>query len=144
MAEGAWRDIIVGDRMRVDQQFAERVRSSGFSNQEWSLIMTAVTLEVEGAGEEATLVADTSRVPDIVPELERLNRQMGQFGGGPDRGGGGGFLDTLMSSLGLGGSSADQETVRKAEQLAGAYATELESHLRDNGKWDQVVDLSAP
>lgn len=146
MAEGAWRDLIVGDRMQVDQQFADRVRQSGFSNQEWSLIMTAVTFEVEGSAGSATLVADTSRVPDIVPEMEKLNRQMGQFGGGTERtGGGGGFVSSLLSSLGLSnGGSADRETVQKAERLVGEYADALEAHLRDNGKWDRVVDLSGP
>lgn len=142
MTERAWRDAIVGDRMRVDQEFIERVHQSGFSNQEWSLIMTAVDLEVEGTGEQATLVADTSHVPDIMPELDRINQQLGPYGGGSDRGrGGGGFVDSLKASLGLGGGSADEETVREAEQLASAYAAALESHLRENGKWDRVLEL---
>ncbi len=55
MSEQEWRDLIVGDRMRVDQEFAARVRQSGFSNQQWSLIMTAVELELHGSGEDAEL-----------------------------------------------------------------------------------------
>lgn len=143
MTDRAWRDAIVGDRMRVDQEFIERVHQSGFSNQEWSLIMTAVELEVEGTDEQATLVADTSHVPDIIPELDRISQQLGPHGGGSDRGrgGGGGFVNSLKASLGLGGSGADEETVREAEQLASAYAAELESHLRENGKWERVLEL---
>jgi len=140
MSEPEWRDLIVGDRMQVDQQFAERVRQSEFSNQQWSLIMTAVELEVEGTGEETTLVADTSRVPDIIPELDRITEQMGPQAGSLDRDGSG-LLGSLKSSLGLGGGNADEETVRAAERLAADYATELESHLRENGKWARIVEL---
>lgn len=138
MGERAWQDMIVGDRMQVDQQFAERVRRSSFSSQEWGLIMTAVELEVEGDGDDATLVADTSQVPAIVPELDRISREMGAYGGETGRGGGSGIIGSLMSTLGLGGRGADEETVREAEQLAGEYASELEAHLRQNGKWSLV------
>jgi hypothetical protein len=141
MSEPEWRDAIVGDRMRVDQEFAERVQGSGFSNQQWSLIMTAVQLELEGSGEDATLVADTSRIPDIAPELDRITEQMGAAQPGGGNTGGSNLVDTLKSSLGLGGGSADEEMVREAEQLASAYAAALESHLRENGRWDRVVEL---
>lgn len=141
MSESEWRDAIVGDRMRVDQEFAERVRGSGFSNQQWSLIMTAVQLELEGTGEDATIVADTSRVPDIVPELDRITEQMGAAQPGGRKAGGSSLVDSLKSSLGLGGGSVDEEMVREAEQLASAYASALESHLRENGRWDRVVEL---
>lgn len=140
MSDAEWRDLIVGDRMQIDQQFAERVRQSEFTNQQWSLIMTAVELEVQGTGEETTLVADTSRVPDIIPELDRINQQMGAQPGAPDLDGGG-LVDSIKSSLGLGGGSADEETIRAAERLAADYATELESHLRETGKWARVVEL---
>ena len=139
MSQPEWRDAIVGDRMRVDQEFAGRVRQSGFSNQEWSLIMTAVELELHGSGADAELHADTSRLPDVLPELERIADQMGPGGG--RGGGGGGIVDSLRSSLGLGGSSVDDETVREAEQLAAAYANALEEHLRESGKWERVVEL---
>jgi hypothetical protein len=125
--------------MQVDQKFAEQVRRSGFSNQQWSLVMTAVQLELAGAGEEATLVANTDRVPDIVPELDRIEQQMGPGGGAS--GAGGGLVDALKSTLGLGGGGVDEDTVREAEQLASAYASALESHLRESGKWDRVVEL---
>ncbi len=139
MGERAWRDMIVGDRMQVDQQFAERVRRSSFSSQEWGLIMTAVELRVEGDGEDATLVADTSQVPDIVPELDRISREMSAYGGESARdGGGGGILRSLLSTLGVGGRGSDEETVREAEQLADEYASDLEAHLRQNGKWSLV------
>ena len=138
MSEPEWRDVIVGDRMQVDQEFAERVRQSGFSNQQWSLVMTAVELELHGSGEDAELYANTERVRDIVPELDRITEQMGPGGGD----GGGGLVDSVKSSLGLGGSAVDEETVREAEQLATAYARTLEEHLRETGKWDRVVELA--
>lgn len=140
MAERAWQDLIVGDRMQVDQAFAARVRESGFSNQEWSLVMTAVELEIQESGEGATLVADTSRVADIAPEIERIKERMGPYSAGEqgaDRGGG--LIDSLRSSLGLSGGSVDPETIQRAEKLAAAYAAELEAHLRENGKWEQVL-----
>lgn len=144
MSEAEWRDVIVGDRMRVDQEFADRIRGSEFSNQQWSLIMTAVQLDLEGTGDDATLVADTSRIPEIVPELDRITEQMGAAQPGGGGAGGSSLVDSLKSSLGLGGGgSADEETVRSAERLAAAYATELETHLRENGKWERVVELGA-
>ena len=138
MVERAWQDMIVGDRMEVDRQFAERVRQSSFSSQEWGLIMTAVELRLEGSGEDATIVADTSQVPAIVPELDRISQEMAAYSGTPARGGGGGILSSLMSTLGLGGRGSDQETVREAEALAEAYAADLEAHLRERGKWSLV------
>lgn len=140
MSEQEWRDLIVGDRMQVDQEFAERVRQSGFSNQQWSLVMTAVELELHGSGEDAELVANTSRVRDIMPELERVAEQLNAQPGGPTPSGGG-LVDSLKSSLGLGGSSVDEDTIREAEQLTAAYASALEAHLRENGKWARVVEL---
>ena len=138
MTERAWQDMIVGDRMQVDQEFQERVRRSSFSSQEWGLIMTAVELRLEGSGDDATLVADTSQVPAIVPELDRISREMSAYSGEPARGGGGGILSSLMDTFGLGGRGSDEETVREAEQLAEAYAADLEAHLREVGKWALV------
>ena len=44
-----WEDMIVGDRMTVDNEFTDRVQASQFSNQEWGLIMTATELDFEAA-----------------------------------------------------------------------------------------------
>ncbi|GAA0718169.1 hypothetical protein J2744_002849 [Halorubrum trapanicum] len=140
-----WTDAIVGERMTVDNQFNERVAASRFSSQEWGLIMTATELEIENAGdpETARVVADTSSLPAIMPELENLRSQMSGMGGAPggDSGGsGGGLVDSIKGALGLGGGgggSSDEE-LEAAERLVQEYADELQAHLEEVGKWEQV------
>ncbi|OYR39083.1 hypothetical protein DJ82_11655 [Halorubrum sp. Ib24] len=142
-----WTDAIVGDRMTVDNQFTDRVSASRFSSQEWGLIMTATELEIEDAAdpEEARIVADTSSLPAIMPELENVRSQVAAMGGAPDRGdgggAGGGLVDSIKGALGLGGSGGgggSDEELAAAEQLVQEYADELQAHLEDNGKWEQV------
>ena len=142
-----WTDAIVGDRMTVDNQFNERVAASRFSSQEWGLIMTATDLEIENADdpENARVVADTSNLPAIMPELENLRSQMAGMGGAPGGGesgsSGGGVVDSIKGALGLGGDdgggSSDEE-LEAAERLVQEYADELQAHLEENGKWEQV------
>ena len=134
MTDRAWQDTIVGDRMAVDRAFEDRVRQSGFSRQEWSLIMTAIDLRIEGEGESARLVADTSQLGAVLPELERMRRENPMQGPGSA---GGGILDSLKSTLGLGGG-VDPGTRDEAESLAAEYATALQAELEENGKWSQV------
>lgn len=142
MSDRGWRDRIVGDRMRVDQEFADTVRSSSLSSSEWSLVMTAVDFDVEGEGESARLVADTSQVETILPEMEKLAERMGGVPGGHD-GGGSGILDTLRSSLGFGGGGLDPEKRRDALGLPDQYAKALQRHLEEQGKWEDVLERSA-
>ncbi|TKX51079.1 hypothetical protein EXE48_08325 [Halorubrum sp. ASP1] len=140
-----WTDAIVGERMTVDNQFNERVAASRFSSQEWGLIMTATEFEIENADdpEAARVVADTSSLPAIMPELENLRSQMAGMGGAPggDSGGsgGGGVVDSIKGALGLGGGggSSDEE-LEAAERLVQEYADELQAHLEEVGKWEQV------
>ncbi|PSQ50489.1 hypothetical protein BRD15_01640, partial [Halobacteriales archaeon SW_6_65_15] len=108
MTERGWQDIIVGDRMAVDQEFAQRVSDSQFSRQEWGLIMTAVEFEIENPddAEQARVVADTSKVEQVMPELENVRNQMnamGGAGGGGGQSGGGGIFGSVKDALGLGG-----------------------------------------
>ncbi|ELZ47065.1 hypothetical protein C464_09047 [Halorubrum coriense DSM 10284] len=141
-----WTDAIVGERMTVDNQFNERVAASRFSSQEWGLIMTAAEFEIENAddAEAARVVADTSSLPAIMPELENLRSQMAGMGGAPgggDAGGsGGGVVDSIKGALGLGGGSGgpSDEELEAAERLVQEYADELQAHLEEVGKWDQV------
>jgi hypothetical protein len=143
-----WTDAIVGDRMTVDNQFNERVAASRFSSQEWGLIMTATDLEIEDADdpENARVVADTSNLPAIMPELENLRSQMagmgGAPGGGESGGSGGGVVDSIKGALGLGGGGGggggSDEELEAAERLVQEYADELQAHLEENGKWEQV------
>ncbi|MEZ3164443.1 DUF5799 family protein [Halorubrum sp. RMP-47] len=142
-----WTDAIVGERMTVDNQFNERVAASRFSSQEWGLIMTATEFEIENAddAEAARVVADTSSLPAIMPELENLRSQMAGMGGAPgggDAGGSsGGVVDSIKGALGLGGGGGggpSDEELEAAERLVQEYADELQAHLEEVGKWDQV------
>ncbi|MFC5278727.1 DUF5799 family protein [Halorubrum rubrum] len=147
-----WTDAIVGERMTVDTEFNDRVMASRFSSQEWGLIMTAAEFEIENSEdpEAARIVADTSNLPAIMPELENVRSQVAAIGGGggPDgasRGSGGtgdGILDSIKGALGLGGSGGSggttDEELEAAERLLEEYAEELQAHLEQVGKWDQV------
>jgi len=147
-----WTDRIVGDRMTVDQQFTDRVADSQFSRQQWGLVMTAVEFNIEHPGDEeaARLVADTSNLPSVIPELDAVDQQ-GPMGsaGGPARdenNDSSGLLGGITDALGLGGTgggdgdgeTVDQDQLEAADRLAQEYATQLQTHLEDNGKWTQV------
>ncbi|WP_224269156.1 DUF5799 family protein [Haloprofundus salinisoli] len=139
-----WTDSIVGERMTVDREFNQRIRDSALTSQEWGLIMTATEFEIENAddSENARIVANTEKVPQILPELENVRSQMQSMGGAPERsnrGGGGGIFDSIKGALGLGGSGGvNQDELERAERLTQEYADELQSHLERKGKWQQV------
>lgn len=148
MTDASWNDRIVGERMAVDREFSSRIANSRFSNQEWSLIMTATEFEIEDAGdpERARLVANTEKVEQILPELENVRTQAGAMGAptGADRGSGGGFVAAVKSALGLGADGGDHEAEREAaEELTQEYAETLQSHLESNGRWDAVRTAAA-
>ncbi len=137
---GHWTDSIAADRMAVDKEFGERVRASDFTSQEWGLVMAAVEFEIEGADnpETARVVADTSQVPQIMPELENVRSQMGGMGGASGGGGSSGVVDSIKGALGLGGDGGDDERLETAERLAQEYAEELQARLEERGKWQTV------
>jgi hypothetical protein len=140
-----WQDMIVGDRMTVDDQFSRRVNNSQFSRQEWSLIMTATRFEIRNADDEdaAELVADTSELSSIMPELESV-ANMGPMGQPQREASGGGLFDSLFDALGLGGrDGTDPERVEAAERLVAAYADELQAHLEAEGRWGKVRAAAA-
>lgn len=143
-----WRDMVVGDRMNVDSEFAPRIDNSPFSRQEWGLIMTATSFEIENPDDEATarIVADTSELPTMMPELENVS-QMGPMGQPPSDDGGGGLLDSVFEAIGLGGESdddkVDEEKLEAAEELVAAYAEELQAHLEAEGRWGEVRAAAA-
>jgi hypothetical protein len=139
-----WQDMIVGDRMVVDDEFSARVDQSGFTRQEWGLIMTATSFEVrEPADEEAArLVADTSDLPGIMPELENV-ANMGPMGQPQRDSSGNGFFDSLLGSLGLGDGDDEQERLEEAERLVAAYAEQLQAHLEDQCRWNEVRAAAA-
>ena len=139
-----WTDSIVGDRMTVDREFNDHVMNSRFSSQEWGLIMTATEFEIENANdaESARIVANTEKVPQIIPELDNIRKQMGAMGGGQHASpsDGGGIVDSIKGALGFGdgGKQGEQEKLEDAERLTQAYADALQEHLEQKGKWEQV------
>ncbi|MFW5924513.1 MAG: DUF5799 family protein [Halanaeroarchaeum sp.] len=145
-----WTDQIVGERMAVDNEFSQRVVASEFSNQEWSLIMTAVEFEIEDADDpdRARIVADASNLDAILPELENIRTQMGGVPGAPggerDRSKDGGLFDGIKNALGLGGGgNSDGERREAAADLAQEYASALQEHLEEKGRWDEVRRIAA-
>ena len=141
-----WTDAIVGERMAVDNQFTDRVTASRFSSQEWGLIMTATEFEIADVDDPdaARIVADTTNLSAVMPELANVRSQVAAMGGATNDGGGdsgGGLLGSVLGALGLGGSSSDgpsDEELEAAEQLVQAYADELQAHLVEVGRWEQI------
>lgn len=147
MSRKAWQERIIGERMTMDDRFADRVQASEFSRQQWGLVMTAVEFDVEHADdpERARLVADTSKLPNVVPELDEVEREMSAMAGGGSPGGGGGIVDTVRGALGLGdgGGDDDAEKQAAAEELANQYARGLQTLLEERGRWDEVREAAA-
>ena len=145
MSRQQWLDRVVSDRMAVDREFTNRVNASRFSSQQWGLIMTAAEFEIRDpeSPETARLVADTSKLPQIMPELEKIDSQVQAAGGagGVSGSGGGGVLDSIRSALGLGGGS--DEELQAAEALVEEYANRLQERLENQGKWASVCEQAA-
>jgi len=148
MSDG-WQDRIVGARMAVDQQFGDRIRGSSLSRSQWGLVMTAVEFDIENPEdpENARLVADTSKLEHVVPEMQNVDDQMNAMAGGGGNGGSssGGVVGGIKDALGLGGGDDDgtEEMEAEAEELAQAYADELQAHLEENGRFEDVCRAAA-
>ena len=146
-----WTDSVVGERMALDQEFSSRVRSSEFTSQEWSLIMTAIEFEIEHPTDpdRAAVVVDDSKLNQVVPELDNIRDQMQGMGGGSTSssgGSGGGVIDGVKSALGLGGSDGGGDDQRKQEAaaaLATEYAEELQARLEEKGRWEEIRAIAA-
>jgi hypothetical protein len=145
-----WQDHLAGARMRVDQQFEQRVRDSRFSSQEWGLIMTAVEFEVQSAGDpdSARLVANTDKLGAVVPELGKIQEEMGGAARPPSGSSGGGIFGRLRQYLGgltgdAGPEGNSDEQLDAARALADDYAVELQAYLEEQGRWDEVCALAA-
>jgi hypothetical protein len=144
----SWQEQIAGARMTVDKEFASRVTESEFSRQQWGLIMTAIEFEVENPGdpEQARMVADTSKLEHVMPELDAIEGRMSQVPGGGGASGGSagrGFVDSIKSALGMGGGGGDDQQTAAAEALAQEYAVELQTHLESSGRWQQIREQAA-
>lgn len=142
-----WRDSLAGARMQVDQRFNDRVLASEFTNQEWGLVMTAVEFDIRDPGEpdSAELVADTENVKHVIPELENLPRGMGEQGGQRGQRDGGGILGSIRNILGGdgGGRGSDQQKLEAATALVEEYAGELETYLKEQGRWEAICERAA-
>ncbi|WP_225333797.1 DUF5799 family protein [Halomicrobium urmianum] len=143
-----WTSSIAAERMELDSEFNDRVEASSFSNQQWNLVMTAIELEIESPDdpEAAQIVPDTSSLPTIMPELDRVEQQSMMGGGGADAGGGssgGGLLGGVKDALGLGSGGGDDERIEEAEDLAEQYCERLQEKLESSGRWDGVRSRAA-
>lgn len=141
-----WNDHVVGDRMAVDQEFNSRVQGSSFTNQEWSLIMTATEFEIEAPGSDrARIVANTEKLPQMMPELDNVRKQMPTPADQREKNSSvSGVVQNIRDALGLGSSDeVDEERLAEARSLTQEYATEFQRHLEQQGKWERVQELSA-
>lgn len=140
-----WTDRIVGARMAVDREFNDHLRGADLSRQEWGLVMTAVEFQIENPEnpDDARLFGDTSQLPAILPEMERV-ANMNAMSGAPQQDDSGGVLGSIKDRLGFGGSSGvSDETVDEAERLVGVYTEELQTYLVEHGRWHEVCEIAA-
>jgi len=142
-----WADHLAGARMRVDQQFEQRVVDSQFTSQEWGLIMTAVEFDIADPAdpERARMVAVTEDLEAVVPALEDIQGEMGASMG-PRGDTGGGILDRLrgyVDSLTSGDDGMDEQQLDAARVLADDYAELLQGHLEDQGRWADICAMAA-
>ncbi|QLG48972.1 DUF5799 family protein [Natrinema halophilum] len=146
MSDNPWTDQIVGERMSVDQSFSTRIEQSQFSNQQWSLIMTATEFEIDNPDDpdRARIVANTDKIDGIIPELDNIQSGMGAMAGGGANGGlstsSGSLVDSIKAALGMGETSnpSNNDQREAAKRLTQEYANELQSHLESKGRWESV------
>ncbi len=144
-----WQDMMVGDRMTVDGEFAPRIEESRFTRQEWGLIMTATTFDIENPEdpETAELVADTSALRGMMPELEKV-ANMGPTGAPQsDSSDSGGLIRSVLDSIGISKANnsggVDEKKLHEAEELIAEYADKLQAHLESEKRWERVTNAAA-
>lgn len=138
-----WTAMIAGERMEMDQEFADRIEGSSFNRQQWGLVMTALDFEIENPSnpDEARLVPDTSSVPAILPELDNVGQQGPMGAGSQSSGQRGGLMESVKGALGLGGGR-DDARLEEATALASEYCDRLQERLESSGRWDSVCKRS--
>jgi len=143
-----WTDQLAGARMQVDQRYQDVLDASDFSNQEWGLVMTAIDWDIENPEdpEEATLVADKSKLPDIVPELRTIQKEMGgsptPVEEGPNTEGFLGRLRQYVHHL-RGDNESSEKKLGDAEELVDGYTLELQEFLEERGRWEDLCAAAA-
>lgn len=141
-----WQAAVAGERMELDREFGDRVDASSLDRQQWGLVMTALSFEIENPGDPdvARIRPDTSKVDAIVPELDDVSA-MGPMPGSPpgndDGRGGGGLIDRLAGALGF--SDGEEDRREEIEQLASLYGERLEEKLRERGRWETVCERAS-
>lgn len=153
MSDNNWTDMLAAERMRVDREFEDQLTASSFSRQQWGLVMTAVRFRIDNPEnpDEATLRADTSRLPSVMGEIENLGERgggMGAAAGGVSAGsggGGGGILSKItgLFSSGGGGSGGGGPLQKEAEELADQYTEKLQAHLEKRRRWEAICAQAA-
>lgn len=141
-----WTDKLARARITVDKEFYEDVERSQFTEQEWGMIMTAVEWRVRNAEdpETARLVADTSKVSDILPQLREIRTRVreAQRGVGRPRTLADGFTGWINGFVEMLGNVLSNEPrdarLRDAEKLANRYAIRVQEYLEDRGRWEEV------
>lgn len=148
--ENDWTDRLTGARMRVDQQFEETLEESEFTRQEWGLIMSAVEFDIKHADdpERATLVADTDKLAEIIPELPSIQREMGgsprPVESAPTGEGMFGRLKQYLHQLRTDSpDQSDSERLAAATVLVDEYASELQAFLESRGRWEEIRQAAA-
>lgn len=142
-------ELLVGHRLAVDQEFAERVRDSEFSSMEWDLIMSTVSFELSDPGdpENAAIVADLEGIPKAINAIEDLPDAGPGVGGGPASAGGNqGIFGRISARLGLDesvGSSSRDERIQAANALVTEYAEVLQIHLKQQRHWQELCERLA-
>jgi hypothetical protein len=111
--------------------------------------MTAVEFDITNPQEPsaAEMTANTENVEQILPELENLPQGMAR----PDGSTGsesGGIVDSLKGILGFdssdaNGSGVDEDKLTAATELVEEYAMQLQSHLKEQGRWDEICAAAA-
>lgn len=146
---GKWTNQLAGARMQVDQLFDDRIQDSMFTNQEWGLVMTAVEFEITDPEQpsEAELVANTENIKEIIPELDRIQKQMGGSPTPVDSGPSGGLFGRLQQYIeGLKTNSREGNERQKQETaiaLVEDYTVELQDYLEHQGMWDDICSHAA-
>jgi hypothetical protein len=97
--------------------------------------MTAVEFDIENPDDEsAALVADTEKLPHVMDELDDIDARTPMAASDDS---GGGILDSISGLFGGGGDDHDEQ-LAAAERLADRYAEQLQTHLEQQGKWDEI------
>jgi len=141
-----WYERVASERMAVDASFNARLSESPLTNQQWGLVMTALTFDIENPDdpERARIVPDTDAVEDVLPAVREAGGQLGAGGAGggaSNRGESIGLLGRLKSALGVGDGTDGLEDA--IERLAAEYAQRLQERLEKEGRWTEVCRRAA-